>query len=542
MFRKQWWRANWWWLGLMGVGIFLRLWRFGHVPVSLYWDEMAMWNDARSIATTGKDLFARSWLQPLFISYGDFKMPVMIWMIGVVSFLVRDPFVAVRLPSLLAGLLALPLAAVLLHDLLPPQPHIRRIGSRVTLVVAALLPWTVHFSRVGFEGHVGAVALLASVVSLLRLYRTQRWWWVPLWIACGLLAVYSYFSVRYVWPVISLGTLLFVTTRTWRRMSMLVIGGLLVWGLGLVPMMRGDFYKASNEYRLSAANILSNYDRPHVINAWRMEAGNSVWSRLIYNEKLEIGRTLFGQYLAYLDPAYLFVTGDPNARHTSGISGIMLPIMAPFFLLGVRWWAQRSPRAAVFLALWWVAGVLPAAVPLDVPHALRSLNVFPVMIAVVTGGGLALAPWWRRWWLRSVLAGLLVTNLAFWSYTMFALTPRRSAAEWQDGYWQLAQEVARVRDHYVFVYVDGFDARFFLYYQPWSGLSWSEIQRLESKDFRRTTMKNVVIDTIDDWETLEHNSIVFTTRSRVPDGHALAGSVAGAFGEERFVYTLTPRD
>jgi len=63
------------WL-LIILGILARLWQFGQVPNSLYWDEIAIGLDARALIQTGRDLSGQFWLQTLFVSYGDFKAPV----------------------------------------------------------------------------------------------------------------------------------------------------------------------------------------------------------------------------------------------------------------------------------------------------------------------------------------------------------------------------------------------------------------------------------------------------------------------------------
>ncbi|MCD8527481.1 hypothetical protein LRY65_04750 [Candidatus Woesebacteria bacterium] len=102
MVRLAWLRQHGFWLTLfflVTLAVLLRSIGFGQVPVSLYWDEMAIWNDARSIATTGLDLHGRSWFQPLFISYGDYKLPVYIWFVSFVSRFVDSAALAVRLPS-----------------------------------------------------------------------------------------------------------------------------------------------------------------------------------------------------------------------------------------------------------------------------------------------------------------------------------------------------------------------------------------------------------------------------------------------------------
>ncbi|MDZ7587601.1 MAG: hypothetical protein U0946_07655, partial [Patescibacteria group bacterium] len=83
-------------LGLLGL--IARFWQFSKIPVSLYWDEAAIGLDARYLFTTGKDLNNHSWLQPIFISYGDYKAPVYIWLTALLGKLFSVSELSVRLP------------------------------------------------------------------------------------------------------------------------------------------------------------------------------------------------------------------------------------------------------------------------------------------------------------------------------------------------------------------------------------------------------------------------------------------------------------
>mgnify|MGYP003988032779 FL=1 len=71
------------WIGfflILLLAIFLRFYKLGQVPVSLYWDEAAILLDAKVVSQTGRDVHGNPWLQVLFPSYGDFKLPTYIWL------------------------------------------------------------------------------------------------------------------------------------------------------------------------------------------------------------------------------------------------------------------------------------------------------------------------------------------------------------------------------------------------------------------------------------------------------------------------------
>src|SRR3972149_8796774 len=98
---------------LIGLGlifflaVLLRFYQLGAVPVSLYWDETAMLVDARSVAATGRDMYGNSWLQAIYPSYGDYKLPVYIWLASLSVKVFGASEWALRLPSATAGGLTL---------------------------------------------------------------------------------------------------------------------------------------------------------------------------------------------------------------------------------------------------------------------------------------------------------------------------------------------------------------------------------------------------------------------------------------------------
>lgn len=552
--QKYW---HWILLGLVILGVVVRLVGFGRVPVSLYWDEMAMWNDAQSIISTGKDLHNRSWFQPLFISYGDFKLPIYIWMVGLSSLLTSDMMVATRLPSLLAGVSMIPAVYFLLSSWLSPTSSKKyawwSFFPLVAAGVVAVMPWSLHFSRVGYEGHLSAAFLLWSLVFWIKFLKNSEHKlqiaWGGLSVLLGTMAVYTYFSTRFVWPVVVV-LLSLVQIKKWPHAA-LALGFLILWMASLYPMSQADFYKASNEFRLSTTSVLNQPNLPLEINVWREQSGNTFLSRILYNRYAFISRQIGQNMLAHMTPEYLFWRGDANLRHGIGTVGILFAAWTPFFYFGIYWLWKKDWTLGLVLSIWWLVALLPASVPMDVPHALRSLNALPVL-AIFTAAGMVgvlsvFSHLGRGARLLTVLCVLGISLTTIWSLVVFVFYSQKvyawqSAEEWQDGYTQVAEYIEQHRDEYTFVYVNNFDDRFFLYYQPYSGVSWHEIQEMPSQDFRRETFKNVRLNDVDDWNTLEKNSLVISRPERIPNTFSQKDAILGASGKEYFVSVETPQN
>ena len=504
--------------GLALLTIFVRFYQFGRVPTSLYWDEMAIWNDAQSISQTGRDMHNHSWMQPLFISYGDYKLPFYIWLTSLVSLITDNAFVGARLVSSLAGL-----SMIVGVYFLGKRLSSSKITALLCAISLATLPWSIHFSRLGFEGHLAAAFLLWSLVGLfyLRDYqifianddRANTINFVKLmFIYAGVLITaiagfYSYYSFRFVWPVLTL----VVTSLWWSRLKHHWLGLLLTglfWLGATWPMFNADFYQASNQFRLSTNNILNQPDIPIQVNWWRENLGNSPIARLLYNRLTFFAKELWWQTLNFFDPTYLFLTGDKNLRHGSGFFGLTWFFSLPLLIWGIISSWRHDKRTLGFLGAWWLIGILPAAVPLETPHALRSLNALPVIPLFMAIGGVNLYKVLSGSLLSLgklgvvqlnkvvvlVIGFLILVEFLMGYYHYFSTYSRTSALDWQEGYHQLATYLSQNHNQFSAIGVNIGDDRFFLYYQPLSELDWNQIQQLPSDGFKRRQIENIYFE------------------------------------------------
>jgi len=96
---------------------FLRLYHLGTNPPSLDWDEASLGYNAYSLLKTGADEYGNTW--PLSIrSFNDYKPPLYTYLtIPAVALFGLSEF-AVRLPSALAGVIAVAAAYFLSIELL----------------------------------------------------------------------------------------------------------------------------------------------------------------------------------------------------------------------------------------------------------------------------------------------------------------------------------------------------------------------------------------------------------------------------------------
>lgn len=516
------------------LAAFLRLYTLGSIPNGLYIDEVAIGIDALSIANTGHDMHGGPWRTTVFPSYGDYKLPVYIWLAAMSIRVFGATDFAVRLPSAIAGIGTVLLVYVLALDLFSKEKYVKLIAL-LSAAMVTIMPWSILFSRTGFEAHIGQAFLLASAWIALRVWK--RPWLLVLSSLLGAIAVYSYFSVRFVFPVVLVGIFLFqIEKKHWKQQVLYCVGCLALFGLLVLPMANSPYYTAMQSLRFSTKNILNTTNFVAETNRLRELGGNTVIARLIYHRDVFMAKELIRHFADYLNFSYLFVDGDTNLRHGTGETGILLFGMFPLFVVGLFTLARKHKKLSCILLLWYAAALLPASVPYDTPHALRSLNALGVL-GLILGIGTAeitVKLWYGSMIQKFLFASLVVflsfNFLSFWhDYTTHY--PQRSATAWGKTRKELGLFIKERKDRYEKIQIAA-DDHLFLWVVWYGGFDIREVQSSSSVNYMKPVFANVVFHPLSkvswDW----HNSLVIGQSSELktlPDNHVIATSPSEAF-------------
>ena len=457
------------------LAVVVRFYQFGQIPLATYWDETAILAEAKSVAEIGKDIHGNHWLQAIYPSYGDFKLPVYIWFASLSVKLLGASVFSLRLPSLLAGVGTIIFSGLLATRLFNTKKEKSWwLGLSVAFVMA-LSPWAFHFSRVAFEGQLGQFFLLIAVFIALNSWKkTGRG---SLFIAqvFAALATYSYYSVIFVWPIVflTLGVFLMVRQKNKKLKTIAIkffclLLALAIYGLLLLPLMKSPLYNNMNQLRLSTTSVLSITDYVLESNSLREEVGNTFFSRFFYHRYLLLLKELAKNYTDFFSFNTLFIQGDQNLRHSTGVHGLFLLPFFPFFIWGIFSLFKDKKFITVVLVIWWILGVLPAAVPTETPHALRSLNAL-VPITIIIGYGVFQSIQrimkienQQKIIAASAFALIALSVTSYWHY-YFKVYPEISKIWWQYGFTPAAKQICQLKNNFGQVWLELDDDRFFVW-------------------------------------------------------------------------------
>lgn len=426
------------------IAIVLRFSFFGVVPPSLNWDEASLGYNAFSILKTGKDEWGR--FMPLtFEAFGDYKLPVYIYLaVPFVGILGLNEW-SVRLPSMLAGVFSV----FLLYWIVLVESRNQK-WALISALLLAVSPWGTFLSRVALEANLALCIFLVGIFFLILGYKLRQLakkesviCFVVSAVFFGL-TLFTYNSARVFIPLflLSVGVVRFSAVKEIGKKLWIpaIVFALFIGVAGFLALTQDS---ASRYYWVS---ILDE----GAINFLNQSRGESqlpgILTKLIYNRYSYFGYEFFKNYISHFSPYFLFVRGGDNYQFSVQNMGLMYALEAPFLIYGI-WRIRKYPSAAKLIIPWMILAPIPAAITRESPHVLRSIFMLG-SLQILVGLGIAdFIEWLKKVWKISYFVsfsviGILV-GINIWFYFSAYLTqyPKEYSQSWQYGYKQAIQFV-----------------------------------------------------------------------------------------------------
>ena len=430
------------WLILI-LATVLRLFKLGEV-LPLYWEEAAIGYDAYSIMKTGKDYHGNIFPIIAFTSFGDYKPSLYFYSVVPFMAIMGPNEWAVRLPSALAGVLAVYLIYLISREL--------RIGDRVSLLAALILaisPWHLQFSRAGFEVNLGTTLFMVGIwLMLLSRKKPQMLTWA---VVTMVLSTYAYHGFRILAPLMSLAVVIgyFKSFGPKRVLANALLAVFLMWPILTNinnPAVR-QRYEETSHFSQSQAVLITNALRESYDNVW--------WSRVIYHRYWWWAGELLGNYFDQFNVNFLFIEGDGNNRHGTGEFGLLHHWELITVALGLAVVVRRKDLWPI--VAWLVLAPVPAMLTKTTPHALRFL---PVVGAMALISAMGLSRIWSSLEKRSMwgnlglvgVVGLIVLEIMAYLHFYYGHYPVMAAGQWQYGYKEIVEYTESVKNEYEVIY------------------------------------------------------------------------------------------
>ncbi len=455
---------------LIVVAAALRLWQLGVVPPSPDWDETALGYNAYSILKTGKDEYG-TWFPLTIRSFDDYKPPLYVYLAipSIAVFGLNTP--AVRLPSVILGIVAVIGTYFLAKELLDKQEKEGKYIPYFASLLLAISPWHIQFSRIAFEANVGVTLNILGVVFFLKGLRSRYFLWFSAFIFA--LSLYAYHSERIFVPLL----LLILALSHWKnlmnvRQTMLtgiVIG--MVIAAPLVPV----FLNQNTLMRLRGTSSLSDQTGLLARTVKKLDddkISHNYVAMIFDNRRLVWAKTLVDGYLSHYSFKWLFLNGD-NARHHAPDMGMLYLVELPFLIWGMYIVAKQGGVAAKVLFGWFLIAPIAASPTTELPHGIRTLVFLPTF-QIFTAVGVSQLLIWAQQKKKAfnsailfIVLFLFLFNVGYYLHMYFVHTNKEYSKFWQYGYQQAVAYTQKNRDKYKKIVVSTKLEQphmFFLYY------------------------------------------------------------------------------
>lgn len=414
---------------ILALGGFLYFHKLELIPNGLYVDEAVTGYNAYSLLKTGKDEYGKAY--PVALRFlGSYSPPLYTYLsIPIVAINGLSIF-STRIVSSISGLLSILLVFHFLKAL-------KITKSKWTPALGALLfaisPWTVFYSRVGYELYLAFFAFALGVFFVWQGLKKPKL--LIHGFALLSLSTYTAHPEQILTPIFIVGiTVFFRKELLAKKSKKYFLAGLFIAGLIQLPYLTiisspALFSKTSLFYK-------------GVVFAQAEKIAHFLPTFIAF--PLSFLREFLSQYLTYFSPRSLFFLPDPDPqRGLPELSVFYSWMIIPYFVGVYLLLKGRKKRSLKFILLLCLLAPLPAALAGDPFSTQRALPLLlPLSLIITLGVDRLIYKARLKVWLATLIGLLTLSFLLLWR-SYFVLLPNERAKTWGYGFKQLAEEIKK---------------------------------------------------------------------------------------------------
>lgn len=453
------------------VGLFFRIYKLDQLPLEMHRDELNIAYNGYSILQTKFDEHNKGPYPIVFESFGDYKLPMMIYLSAVSIYFFDLTVWAVRMPNVILSTLLIPLTYLFVREIFDKFKHKNTLGI-LSAFLLTFSYWHIFLSRTIYEPIAGLTFHILALFFTLKAKNN------PIYFVLALIlfipAFFTYNLPLLLAPLLVLLMIfsykenyLSIKNRYKTFLFLLIFFSLVLsFFLGFSSITSGK----------SQATILSNSDVKREISNtadnFFLAGANPILRRIYTHQYFIIVYKFSKNYLSTFDPNYLFFSGGKNPWHS--LNNIDVGNIDPIYLLLVVFsiiYLVRLRKNILYPAFIFTAGYIllspiPNSLTIDAPVTNRLMD-FHYALAIFSSLGL--------YWLIFKLpfeSKKLRATIMFCSFILFFigfgnfltryfyLHSRKMDLNWHSGLRATMEKTAKIVEQYDRVYFDKDDATF----------------------------------------------------------------------------------
>lgn len=506
------------------VAIFLRFVLLDKFPPSLNWDEVSHGYNAYSILLTGKDEWGEILPLTNFRAYGDYPLPLNLYLtVPFIKLLGLNAF-AIRFPHALLGSLTVITSYYLAYGLTK-----KKTIALLTALFVAIDPWTFFTSRFVLQSNLSIFLLTLSACLFVNRQKVKIC--LPLSVLSLGLTLFSYHTTRIFSPLLLLTAVLIYRDSIVLAVKKTKITFLVTAILILVFFVPLPFVLMNPQARArSSVVFLVDEGAIAKIIDWRNGSTlPNLVKKIIYNRPTYFIAHFSKNYLDYFSPEFLFLNGGTQYQFSIPKTGLLYLVNLPFFYLGLLFVFKKSfkDRNYQLILAWLLLAPIPASMTQERFAVLRSTTLLPLPQLLSALGLVVFVDWLK---VKSttkrivfvfyfLYAGLLIYGMGKYLVKYFGDYPKNYSWAWQYGYKEVAlyaQDNYSKYDKIIISKKYGEPHEFILFYN-----SWSPVRYMSDPNLIRFGQSNWYwVDHFDkyyfvnDWQVVGRNNKKFILESK----------------------------
>lgn len=447
------------------IGIFFRFYHLSSNPPGLYWDETVFGYDAYSVFKTGRDHHGR--FSPIFFeSFGDWKLPVYHYLLvpSIAVFGLNE--FAVRFPSAFLGSLSI----ILIYLLSKRLTNNNKVGLWSALFLA-ISPWHIQFSRGGFESTAGLFFLLSGSYLFLRSVEKPAIIKILSSFIFFGLSIYSYHAYRIFTPLLVISLIFIFHKKLKKFISKLIVPAVIIIFL-LLPIIVFSFSSQGRSRAISQSVFKDDQlEQTRLDFDQKSKKPLRFLSGYIFNKPLFYSYQAFKGYFDSFSPVFLFFRGDQIGRHSQVDMGQIYAFELILIIFGLYSLRFVPKEMRVIIITWLLISPIPSSIVTPTPHAYRTLQLI-IPLAILSGLGANRLFTSNNILIRLLVPAAIVFSTLSFSHLLFVHYPKKFAADWQDGYKEMVNQIKKYQNDYEKIYVTNINQvpyiylLFYLKYDP----------------------------------------------------------------------------
>lgn len=427
----------------------LRIVKLQSYPPSLTWDELSHGYNAYSILKTGKDEWGAR-LPLIFRAFGDYKLPLYIYLSLPSLLLFGLNSFSVRLLSVLAGTFLVYFVYLIIKHLFPQK----KILALLAASLVAFSPGLIFLSRIALEANLYLLFFTISIYFIfIKKYSQSSFFYA--------LCLLTYNSSRVLLPFyLILLLIIFLRHKLYFTKNYLKF-------IPFILILVITIFQTLNQSGQARYQWVSLLDSGSInqINELRQR-----YPRFLVNKFTYFSLTATKNYLSHFHPQFLFFKGGSHYQFSLPDFYLFSPFFLPLFILGLLYLIKniKNNNNKILLA-WLFVSPIASSITRDAPHVLRSITLLPIVAIIITTGLNYLYSRSLKISLFLFFFILLLGQFTFWPRYIDYST--KYSSSWQYGYQEAVSYIKNNYSEYEQIIISkkyGEAHEFLLFYWPWN--------------------------------------------------------------------------